>query len=69
MYQILKIKKTYLERRGNVLRVVGKLEEIKRGEEDGSEVNIVFIYKIQKVNLKALYIMLVFKELTWWLNK
>lgn len=58
-----------MERRGNVLRVVGKLEEIIRGEEDGSEVNIVFIYKIQKVNLKVLYIMLVFKELTWWLNK
>lgn len=51
------------------MRVVGKLEEIIRGEEDGSEVNIVFIYKIQKVNLKVLYIMLVFKELTWWLNK
>lgn len=51
------------------MRVVGKLEEIIRGEEDGSEVNIVFIDKIQKVNLKVLYIMLVFKELTWWLNK
>lgn len=46
------------------MRVVGKLEGIKRGEEDGSDVNIVFIYKIQKVNLKALYIMLVFKEMT-----
>lgn len=58
-----------MEGRGNVLRVIRKLEEIKRGEEDGSDVNIVFIYKIQKVNLKALYIMLVFKEITWWLNE
>lgn len=53
-----------MEGRVNVLRVVRKLEEIKRGEEDGSDVNIVFIYKIQKVNLKALYIMFVFKEIT-----
>lgn len=46
------------------MRVVRKLEEIKRGEEDGRDVNIVFIYKIQKLNLKALYIMLVFKDIT-----
>lgn len=48
----------------NNLKGVGKLEKFEWGEEDGSDINTVLIYEIQKVNTKIVYIMLIFKEIT-----